>query len=462
MRLLGLLCASLLVGDVFAQQSPVSGALAHQLNDSFAGVYEKVAPAVVVIEVRHSSDRAIGALPDGWQFFFREGQPQSDEGSGFIISKDGYILTNNHVVAGAAEDGIKVTLKDGRKLPAALVGADEKSDLAVIKIDAKDLTAVELGDSDAAKVGQFAFAIGAPFDLPYTFTVGVISAKGRSNLDRTKPNYEEYIQTDASINPGNSGGPLCDLDGRVIGINTMISGMNRGLGFAVPSNIAKNVSAQLIASGRVSRPWLGIQISGLGDHEEMQQYFPGMDKGVVVMGIEPETPAFNSDLRVGDLITKVDDQSVALPHDLQHEILAKKVGQEVKLEVWRQGALTTVALKTGEQPDQLVRTANPVPSRPNIAPLPVPRKKAGAPSGAFGMNVQDAPSEGGARITTVDPDSAAAAAGLKPDDIITEAAGKPVANLEDFNNALAETDLSRGAMLSIERGGEKTFAILKP
>ncbi|CAN5458739.1 DegQ family serine endoprotease [soil metagenome] len=450
-----------MAGEAFAQQSPVAGALAHQLNDAFSGVYEKVAPAVVVIEVRHSTDRAVGGLPDGWEFLFKDGRPQSDEGSGFLISKDGYIITNNHVVAGAAEGGIKVSLKDGRKFSGSLVGADEKADIAVVKIDAKDLPFVELADSDAAKVGQFAFAIGAPFDLPYTFTVGVISAKNRNNPDPRSRNYEEYIQTDASINPGNSGGPLCDLDGRVIGINTLISGMNRGLGFAVPSNIAKDVSAQLIANGRVSRPWLGIQIMGLGEREELQSYFPGMDKGVIVMGIEPETPAYSSDLRAGDLITKVDGKSVALPHDLQHEILSKKVGQEVKLEVWREGRLATVALKTGEQPDTIIRTANPG-IRP-LAPSVPPRKKTQAPpTGAFGMNLQDVPSGGGAKVTALDPDGAASVASLQTGDVITEVGGKPVTSQADFNAAVATIDPSRGVVLAVDRAGQKTFAILKP
>ncbi|HRJ74222.1 MAG TPA: trypsin-like peptidase domain-containing protein, partial [Terrimicrobiaceae bacterium] len=251
MRLLSLVGAGLMAGSAYAQDSTAAGALARQMNDSFADVYEKVAPAVVVIEVRRSSDAAVSGLPEGLEFFFRnqDGRPSgpsTDQGSGFLISKDGYILTNNHVVEDAAEGGITVQLKDGRKFAGSLIGMDDKSDLAVLKVDAGNLPFVELGDSDKARVGQFAFAIGAPYDLPYTFTVGVISGKGRNDLTRSR-SYEEYIQTDASINPGNSGGPLCDIDGRVIGVNTLISGLNRGLGFAVPSNMAREVSRQLIA-----------------------------------------------------------------------------------------------------------------------------------------------------------------------------------------------------------------------
>jgi S1-C subfamily serine protease len=210
---------------VFGQSSAASGALARQLDDAFSAVYEKVAPAVVVIEVKRSSDVSLRGLPEGLEFFFclPDNAPlHKDQVSCFLISSDGYLFITDHVVCVAPLYFISVRLKDGRKFPATLVGMDDNSDLAVIKIDADGLPSVELGDSDAAKVGQFAFAIGAPFELPYTFTVGVISAKGRSNLTNSRA-YEEYIQTDASINPGNSGGPLCDIDGHVIGVNTLIS-----------------------------------------------------------------------------------------------------------------------------------------------------------------------------------------------------------------------------------------------
>ena len=270
-----------IAGSAFAQNAVTSNALAHQLNDAFAAVYEKVAPAVVIVEVKRSSDVSMSGLPEGLEFFFRgpDGAPlQTNQGSGFIISHDGYILTNDHVVGDSANDGITVRLKDGRKFPATLVGMDDKSDLAVIKIDAQHLPTVELGDSDAAKVGQFAFAIGAPFELPYTFTVGVISAKGRNNLTNSR-SYEEYIQTDASINPGNSGGPLCDIEGRVIGVNTLIYRMNRGLGFAIPINLAREVGKQLITNGRVSRSWLGIEIVGIEENEALAELLSRFEAG---------------------------------------------------------------------------------------------------------------------------------------------------------------------------------------
>ncbi len=459
MRVFGAFLAMGLAGPAFSQNASTI-TFARQMNDAFASVYEKVAPAVVVIEVKRSSDVSLNGLPEGLEFFFRrpDGVPtQTNQGSGFIISRDGYILTNDHVVDDAAKDGIVVRLKDGRKFPASLVGLDEKSDLAVIKIDAKDLPAVELGDSDAAKVGQFAFAIGAPFELPYTFTVGVISAKGRTNLTDSR-SYEEYIQTDASINPGNSGGPLCDIDGRVIGINTLIYRMNRGLGFAIPVNLAREVSNQLISNGRVSRPWLGIEIVGIEESEALQRYFPDVKKGVVVNGIEPGAPASRSDLRAGDVIVKVDNVPVSISRDVQREILSKKVGQNVQLELWRNGKVTMVSLRTGEQPDRITRASN---RRPDAEPPPVKVP----PGSSHGMTIEDAPPGtplSGVIVREVAPGSAADAAGLLPGDVITEVAGRPLKGKSDFDAAIARADLTRGIMLLVVRDGQRTFAILKP
>ena len=469
LRIFPFLAAVLLSSPAFCQEPAAVGPLARQLNDSFAGVFEKVAPAVVVIEVKGAAETAVTGLPEGLEFFFRgpDGRPipaPNDQGSGFVISQDGYIMTNHHVVESAGEGGITVRLKDGRKFPATLVGSDKKSDIAVLKVDADQLPVAEFADSDTAKVGQFAFAIGAPYDLPYTFTVGVISAKGRDDITRSQT-YEEYIQTDAAIHPGNSGGPLCDIDGKVVGVNTMISGINRGLGFAVPSNIAREISQQLMAKGRVARSWLGIEIIGLEDNEEAQKYFPGLTKGVIVRNIEPNTPAYDSELRAGDVILKVDGKSIARSRDLQREILSKKIGQTVQLEIWRNDQTTTIGLRTGEQPEKLLRASNRQ-QPPRIPPArSAPATKKLTPGGIHGLLLESTPHSDSARgvhVAEVEPDSPAAVAGLMADDIITEAAGKPVNSREDLEAVLAGTDLSRGAMLLIERNGQKTFGILKP
>src|SRR4029079_4495799 len=333
-------CGALSASPLLAQESsstvPPAAAesgkdVVHALNNAFAKVFEIVAPSVVIIEVSKKNDGNEGFNFD--DLFFqgqpddnsprrgpRNLQPIQSEGSGFIVRSDGYILTNFHVVEGA--DHVDVKLKDGREFSAKVIGTDEKTDIAVIKIDAKDLPVVQLADSDAVRVGQFAFAIGAPFRLDYTFTYGVISGKGRSKLFQSGGySISDYLQTDASINPGNSGGPLCDIDGNVIGMNTLINGMNRGLGFAIPSNMVKEIGTELIAGHKITRPWLGIRIETLGDDPTIRDMFKGLEKGVVVRTIEADAPAYKSDLRPFDVITKVDDTAVTTDTELQHQIL---------------------------------------------------------------------------------------------------------------------------------------------
>lgn len=468
--LLSLIAAGVTTG--WAQQKTVSNSLAHSLNDAFADVYEKISPTVVVIEVRSAPQ--LQGLPSGLNFFFRgqDGRPLPsvvEQGSGFIVSPKGYIVTNFHVVQGAENGRITVQLKDGRKFPAELVGIDEQSDLAVIKIKADNLPVAELADSSKVRVGQFAFAIGAPFDLPYTFTVGIVSATGRTDFIPDSHDYQEYLQTDAAINPGNSGGPLCDIDGRVVGVNTLISGMNQGLGFAVPANIVKRTMDQLIANGKVSRPYLGIAISGLLENERARTSFPNVKSGVLVEAILPLTPAYDSDLRPGDIILKVDGVAVERGRDLQREILEKKVGQLVQLDIIREGRSMSVSLPTAEQPVRMVRASNRL-LDPSFAPdvtatPPGAARRPDSGNYTYGLSVSEAPpaaSSKGVVVDDIEEGSPAATSDLLRGDIIVEAGGRPVRGMEDFANALKQSDLSRGIMLSIDRHGQKTFAILKP
>ncbi|MFN2476357.1 MAG: trypsin-like peptidase domain-containing protein [Chthoniobacterales bacterium] len=445
----------------------------HQLNSAFTKVFEVVAPSVVIIEVTKKNDAGDSPTLDD---LFQNQQPRDDnsprrgnprnaqpvqsEGSGFIVRADGYIFTNNHVCEGA--DRIDVKLKDGREFQAKLVGADEKTDVAVIKIDAKGLPVVQLGDSEAVRVGQFAFAIGAPFKLDYTFTYGVISGKGRSKLIATGGySISDYLQTDASINPGNSGGPLCDIDGKVVGMNTLINGLNRGLGFAIPINLANEIGQQLIAGTKIVRPWLGIRIETLGDDQSIRDLFKGIDKGVVVRTIEADAPAYKSDLRPFDVITQVDGVGVSSDTQLQREILKKKIGQPVELTVWRKGQTLKLPVTAGELPGEIGRTAN----------VPPPAQPKGEESGKFGLQVQDLSKEVAERlklsvqqgviVTDVADNSLAAAQGIEREDVITEVDGKPVTNVQSFRDALAKADPRKGILFYLDRKGSKTFAVMK-
>ena len=384
------------------------------------------------------------------------------EGSGFIVRPDGFIFTNNHVVEGA--DKVVVKLKDGREMPGTVVGTDEKTDIAVVKVDAANLPVVQLADSTGVRVGQFAFAIGAPFKLDYTFTFGVISGKGRNKLLETGGyNIADYLQTDTSINPGNSGGPLCDIDGKVVGMNTLINGINRGLGFAIPSNLVREIGDQLITGQKIVRPWLGIRIETLGDNPALRDLFKGVDKGVVVRTIEADAPAFKSELKPFDVITGVDGAPVATDTQLQREILKKKVGQKVDLSVWRKGQVMQIAITTGELPNDPGRPALAQANPPN-EPRPEDLKK-------FGLQVQELTKEVSARlklgvqqgviVTDVADNSVAAAQDIRREDVITEADGKPVTNVASFRAALANADPRKGILLYLDRKGSRTFAVLK-
>ena len=442
------------------------------LGDAFADVYEKVVPSVVVLEVTREDDGS-GADAFAWQFLFQDEdaprgpRAQESEGSGFVIREDGYILANAHVIEGAdPEKGVVARRPDGTRLPLKVVGVDDKTDLAVLKADATGLPAVAWGDSESIRVGEFVCGIGAPFELDFTLTAGVISAKGRSNLTSTV--YEDYIQTDTAINPGNSGGPLCDLDGRVIGVNTLINGLSRGLSFAIPSRLARAVGEELIAHGRVLRPWLGIRIETLSDEPALQRML-GRDQGVVVRTIEPGAPAARSKLQPADVVVEVDGEAVASARDLQQAILRKKVGQTVALKVWRRGAgggdFTTVDVTTEE-----------LPANPRMAALDPRRSRPPSGDGGeesnlpLGLEVEDLSDEvaralavesGGVIVTNVEEGSEAQTAGLRRRDVITAVGSVAVKDKAAFENALAGWPEGEPAVLHIERDGKKTYAILK-
>ena len=436
----------------------------HQLDNAYVQVYEKVAPAVVIIEAQKKKvpDEELGGADSFFQDpndpHARHSQPAIlSEGSGFIVRSNGYILTNNHVIEGA--DKIEVRLKDGRHFPAKIVGTDDKTDIAVLKIEADHLPVAPLADIDSVRVGQQCFAIGSPYEQDYSFSAGHVSGKGRVTRNTAEPRLmiEDYIQTDTFINPGNSGGPLFDIDGRVIGMNTLINGMSRNLAFAIPANLLRQIGDQLITTGKVTRPWLGIRIESLGDNASLSEHIKGVEKGAVVVAIEPGTPAYKSDLRPADVITAVDGVSLETAHDLQKEVLKKKVGQTVELSIWRNGQIQKIGIITGEFPSGITKDAKEKSSSKSV----VPDRE------LYGLQLQNITpdplkSSNGVLVIGVAPGSAAAEADLQNGDLITEIDEKPVSSVDAVRKLLADHDPKHGVLLFIERKGQKTYTVIKP
>ena len=447
--------------------------LARRLESTFEKVADQASPSVVVITTRRTigggSDSQDGEEENSQQFdgtpfefFFRQlpkGHPRDidSQGSGIILRRDGYILTNQHVVDGA--DSITVRLKDGTEYPAKIVGIDDRTDVAVIKIDAKELPAAKLANSDTIKVGQWAIAIGAPYELDYTFTVGFVSAKGRPPMgDPQIVATIDYIQTDAAINPGNSGGPLCDIEGHVIGINTLIRGLNRGIGFAIPINVATDSADKLIKDGKVTRPWIGVGIRALSEDKDLAELAKDVKDGVVIREIHAGTPASNSDLKPADIIVAIDGVAVKTPRDLQRQILRKQVGQKVSLDIWRDGKKIQVAVQTGEMPDRIQVVSRRHPVKPQFEM-------------AFGLTVQtltkdlagslNLQNQEGVIITDVAEGSTGQQKGLERGDVITEIDRAPIRSLEDFKSAIVKADKEKGILLYVQRGESSTFVVLK-
>ncbi len=446
--------------------------LLRQLDRGFVEVFKKVAPAVVVISTTKKNS---GEEAEAFDFFFRlpdddsQGpfkMPNRDnrsEGSGFIIREDGYILTNNHVIDGA--DAITVKLKDGRRFPGTVVGVDSRTDIAIIRIKEKGLPTATFGDSETLEIGQIVCAIGVPFALDYSFTIGCVSGKGRANLSQ-HVTYEDYIQTDAFINPGNSGGPLFDVNGHVVGMNTLINGIGRGLAFAIPSNMLKGVSEELITNGKVRRPWLGIRIETLEPDSSLREQIKGIDHGVLINTIEPDAPAYKSDLRPADVITAVDGKPVKTAIELQKAVLHKKVGEGVQLTVWRNGKSLLIPITTGELPTQ-DRTASVAPSTP---PDQAAQPGAVDVNQLYGLEYHDLDaatatrlgvSPGGVIVTKVTPDGAANVAKIEIDDVIKEIDSHPVKDAAEVRQLLEKHDSKKALLLFLERKGQKTYAVLK-
>lgn len=473
-----------------ADQSPAKGtAAARSLSHAFRSVADSVLPAVVSIETRHEaatgqSAMAPGGSPFGGENPFR-GTPFEDLfpnvprgrsapgfggnssgyavglGSGVIIDADGVILTNNHVVEGG--DDVRVRLHDGREFQAADVLTDPKTDLAIIRIKgAANLTAAPLGDSDDLQVGDWVLALGQPFGLESTVTAGIVSATHRG-LGITARG--SFIQTDAAINPGNSGGPLVNLDGEVVGINTAISsrgGGNDGVGFAVPSNLAKWVGDQLVSSGNVQRAYLGVGIQPL-TQELATQFDVAPREGVVVTQVMPDTPAAKMGLRAGDVITQIDKTPVTSAQDLQ-----------LLIEQTRVGATRQVMIVRDDKPLTLTFMAEAQPADYGVAQS----EESGSGSRphqsattARGMELSDltpdvarqlgVDANEGVVVTGVVPNSPAARAGIEPGMIIRQIARRDIANARDAKAALRDVDSAQSVLVLLQTSTGSQFVVIE-
>ena len=439
----------------------------------FTGLVEQVSPAVVNISTRQTvPTQAAGMqqmpdledLPPMFREFFERSFPQRPQmprkreaqslGSGFIISPDGYVLTNNHVVADA--DEIVVRLSDRSELKAKLVGADPRTDVALLKVEGKNLPTVKLGKSDALKVGEWVVAIGSPFGFDHSVTAGIVSAKGRSLPDE---NYVPFIQTDVAINPGNSGGPLFNLDGQVVGINSQIftrSGGFMGLSFAIPIDVAMNVAEQIKANGKVNRGWLGVVIQEV--NKDLAESF-GLDKpaGALVAQVADNGPAAKSGLQVGDVILALDGQPIVMSADLPHLVGNLKPGTKVSLDVVRAGARKKIDVSIGTLPEEgeevadaggkdgSARTSNRL--GVNVVDLSAEQKKAlDLQGGALIRDVQDGP---------------AALIGLRPGDVVTHLNNQSIDSAKTFNKVAEALPKNRTVSMRVLRQGRASFITFK-
>ena len=442
------------VADPTAARIPASG--------TFAPVVKQVAPAVVSITVS-KTERAPSGMrnfpfpfgPQGFGPMPDDGAERRSQGSGsgVIINDAGYIVTNHHVIDGA--DEIEVHLSDQRDLKAELVGTDEKTDIAVLKVDATDLPVLRLGNSDDVQIGDIVLAIGNPFGIGQTVTMGIVGATGRGNLGIE--DYEDFIQTDAAINPGNSGGALVNVRGELVGINTAIlargGGGNQGVGFAVPVNLAHHVMTQLTERGRVVRGYLGVSIQNL--NPKMAKAFDIAEaRGAVVGGVQPDGPAAEAGLEQGDVIVGMDGKPFQDARELRLSVAAEPPGSTVNLAVIRDGSETSIPVVLGEFPDEnrgSGRTSNVRSSSMGLSVdelTPAVARQLDLPASASGVIV-----------VKVEPASPAAEAGLRRGDVIAEVARQPVSGVSDYKQAMQGAGDS--VLLLIQRGENTFFVVLE-
>jgi serine protease Do len=443
---------------------------------SFADIVDRVKPAVVSVkvklsEVQQSDEEGSPGLPDFppnspfYHFFRRFGhgdggdaaprhRPTMAQGSGFFISNDGYIVTNNHVVDHASE--VTVTTADGKSMSAKVIGVDNKTDLALLKADGKDFPFVTFS-SKAPRVGDWVIAVGNPFGLGGTVTAGIVSARGR---DIGSGPYDDFLQIDAPVNHGNSGGPTFNAEGQVVGVNTAIfspSGGSVGIGFAISSDVVKNVVQQLRDNGAVTRGWIGVEIQSVTPDIADNMGLKGTS-GALVAKAQKNSPAAEAGVKSGDVVTAVDGESIADPHDLARKIAALGPKKTATLSIIRNGSPTTVNVTLGTMPAE--KTASADSGNDNGAGSGN-NETGGAPALAnLGLTLRHG--QDGVVVTNVDPDSTASDRGLKEGDVILEVGGKPVSRPSEVAKAIdaAKTDGKKSVLMRVKSGDSEHFLAL--
>lgn len=439
---------------------------------SYSAIVDRVSPAVVTVTVQMKATAEQTSIPDLPEFFRQFGEPfggqqfrseprtrPSGLGSGVIVRQDGYILTNNHVVEDA--DRIRVELNDGRSFVATVVGTDPASDLAVIKVQANGLPTLPYGDSDQVKVGDVVLAVGNPLGIGQTVTMGIVSAKGRTTPGSVGDgSYADFLQTDAPINRGNSGGALVDLQGSLVGINAQIlspSGGNIGLGFAIPSTMARAVAQQLIEGGVVHRAKLGVNVQSLTPELAESLGLPDVH-GALVSGIEPGSPADRAGLKEQDVIVGFDGHAVVDSNALRNRVASTKPGASAEVKVLRDGKPQTLSARVVErEPAKLTARGR--------------GGEEGNSESGFGMSLSPVtpqiarqlelpPSSSGVVVTEVQPDSVAANAGIRPGDVIKRVNGKEVASIDSVRSALTTPSNGKPALVMVSRQGANLFVAL--
>ncbi|MCX8052819.1 MAG: Do family serine endopeptidase [Armatimonadetes bacterium] len=436
--------------------SPV--APAENWRNAFVRIAEELKPSVVNITSEKTVE--IPRFPSfedffNWPFGPRRNTPEPEKrsqtvgGTGFIVRSDGYIMTNNHVVEGA--DRVTVKLADGRQFTGKVL-LDPYSDLAIVKIDAKNLPAMQFADSDKVRVGDWVAAIGNPFGLEHTLTAGVVSAV-RRGLTVGDGAPKDVIQTDASINPGNSGGPLVDLEGRVVGVNFAIyttSGGSVGVGFAIASDTAKSVMTQLIEKGKVERGYLGVLPIDL---TPVTREKLGVDKGALVESVDPNTPAGKAGIKVMDVIISVGNKPVNNASDLRRIVQSYPPGSEVKIVIIRDKKEKTITVKLGELPVEIASSVTETGNKIGLSVQPL------TPELAKQLNVDE--NLKGVVVRKVEPGSSADRAGIRPNDVITEIEGTPITSVASFSKAIAKLKSGDTALVVVQRGERSAIIELR-